>query len=121
VFLVPAESASIPAVVVTNSQLGVDQIHSSNPLPSGIQDSADIDNPTAAAIAAAAPTLEEVYVVHQTRQKEGPPVLGGSCTFDPKGLMNGQVVGGFGNTLSKSDCKPDSGHQVRVSGEESPH
>jgi hypothetical protein len=115
VFLVPAESASIPAVVVTNSQLGVDQIHSSNPLPSGIQDSADIDNPTAA------PTLEEVYVVHQTRQKEGPPVIGGSCTFDPKGLMNGQVVGGFGNTLSKSDCKPDSGHQVRVSGEESPH
>jgi hypothetical protein len=34
--------------------------------------------------------------------------------------MNGQVVGVFGNTLSKSDCKPDSGHQVRVSGEESP-
>ncbi len=118
-FPVPAESALIPTVVVTNSQLGVDQIHPSNPLPSGIQDSADIDNPTAAAIAAAAPTLE-VSVVHQTRQKEGPPVLGGSCTSDPEGLMNGQVVGEFGNTLSKSDCKPDPSHQVRVSGEESP-
>jgi hypothetical protein len=89
VFPVPAESASIPAVVGTNSQLGVDQIHPSNSLPSGIQDSADIDNPTAAAIAAAAPTLEEVSVVHQTRQKEGPPVLGGSCTSDLEGLMNG--------------------------------
>jgi hypothetical protein len=71
-------------------------------------------------LAAAAPTLEEVSVVHQTRRKEGPLVLGGSCTSDPEGLMNGQVVGEFGNTLSKSDCKPDSGHQVRVSGEESP-
>ncbi len=119
-FPVPAESALIPALVVTNSQLGVDQIHPSNSLPSGIQDSADIDNPTAAAIAVAALRLEEVSVVHQTRQKEGPPVLGGSCTYDPEGLMNGQVVGEFGNTLSKSDCKPDSGHQVRVSGEESP-
>jgi hypothetical protein len=106
-------------VVVTNSQLGVDQIHPSNPLPSGNQDSADIDNPTVVAIAAAAPTLEEVFIVHQTRQKEGPPVLGGSCTSDPEGLMNGQVVGRFGNTLSKLDCKLDSGHQVRVSGEES--
>jgi hypothetical protein len=34
--------------------------------------------------------------------------------------MNGQVVGGFGNTLSKSKCKFDSGHQVRVSGGKSP-
>jgi hypothetical protein len=34
--------------------------------------------------------------------------------------MNGQVVGGFGNTLSKSDYKLDSGHQIKVSGEESP-
>ncbi len=34
--------------------------------------------------------------------------------------MNGQVVGGFSNTLSKSKCKLDSGHQVKVSGEESP-
>jgi hypothetical protein len=54
------------------------------------------------------------------QDEEGPPVLGGSCTYNLEGLMNGQVVGGFGNTLSKSDCKPDSGHQVRVSGEESP-
>jgi hypothetical protein len=34
--------------------------------------------------------------------------------------MNGQVVGGFGNTLNKSYCKLDSSHQVRVSGEKSP-
>jgi hypothetical protein len=34
--------------------------------------------------------------------------------------MNGQVVGGFGNTLSKSKCKLDSGHQVKVSGEKPP-
>jgi translation initiation factor 4G len=116
----PAESALIPAAVVVSSQLGVDQIHPSDPLPSGIQDSADIDNPTPAAIAAAAPTLEEVSVVHQIGQEEGPPVLGGSCTSDPEGLVNGQVVGGFDNTLSKADCKPDPSHQVRVSGEESP-
>lgn len=116
----PAESALIPAAVVVSSQLGVDQIHPSDPLPSGIQDSADIDNPTPAAIAAAAPTLEEVSVVHQTGQEEGPPVLDGSCTSDPEGLVNGQVVGGFDNTLSKSDCKADPSHQVRVSGEESP-
>jgi hypothetical protein len=30
------------------------------------------------------------------------------------------VVGEFGNTLSKLDCKLDLGHQVRVRGEESP-
>jgi hypothetical protein len=30
------------------------------------------------------------------------------------------VVGEFGNTLNKLDCKLDSGHQVRVDGEESP-
>jgi hypothetical protein len=34
--------------------------------------------------------------------------------------MNGQVAGGFGNTLSKSECKLDLGHQVKVSGEKSP-
>ncbi len=116
----PSESALIPAAAVVSSQLGVDQIHPSIPLPSGIQGRADIDNPTPAAIAAAAPTLEEVSVVHQTGQEEGPPVLGGSCTSNPEGLVNGQVAGGFDNTLSKSDCKPDPGHQVRVSGEESP-
>ncbi len=30
------------------------------------------------------------------------------------------MVGGFGNTLSKSDCKLNSAHQVKVSGEKSP-
>ncbi len=30
------------------------------------------------------------------------------------------MVGGFGNTLSKSDCKLDLGHQIKVSGEEFP-
>ncbi len=30
------------------------------------------------------------------------------------------MVGGFGNTLSKSNCKLNSGYQVRVSGEKSP-
>jgi len=75
VFPVPAESAWIPAVVVTNSQLGVNQIHPSNPLPSGIQDSANIDNPTTAAITATTPTLEEVSIVHQTRGG------GTSCTW----------------------------------------
>jgi hypothetical protein len=30
------------------------------------------------------------------------------------------MVGGFGNTLNKSDCKLGSGHQVKVSGEKSP-
>ncbi len=30
------------------------------------------------------------------------------------------MVGEFGNTLSKLDCKLDLGHQVRVRGEESP-
>jgi hypothetical protein len=34
--------------------------------------------------------------------------------------MNGQVVGGFGNTLSKLKCKLDLSHQMKVSGEESP-
>jgi hypothetical protein len=34
--------------------------------------------------------------------------------------MNGQVVGGFGNTFNKLDCKLGSGHQVIVGGEESP-
>ncbi len=64
-------------------------------------------------------TLEEVFVVHQIGQMEGPPILGGSCTSDPEGLMNGQVVGGFGKTLSKWNCKFDSGHQVIMSGEKS--
>jgi hypothetical protein len=40
--------------------------------------------------------------------------------IDLKGLMNGQVVGGFGNTFSKLDCKLGSSHQVIVGGEESP-
>ncbi len=30
------------------------------------------------------------------------------------------MVGGFGNTLSKSECKLDLGHQVKVSDEKSP-
>jgi hypothetical protein len=34
--------------------------------------------------------------------------------------MNGQVVGGFGNTLTKLDYKLDLGHRVRMSGEKSP-
>jgi hypothetical protein len=34
--------------------------------------------------------------------------------------MNGQMVGGFGKILSKSECKLDLGHQVKVSGEKSP-
>jgi hypothetical protein len=59
-------------------------------------------------------------IVHQTGQEEGPLILGGSCTFDLAGLMNGQVVGGFSNILNKLDCKFDSGHQVRVSGEKFP-
>jgi len=29
------------------------------------------------------------------------------------------MVGGFGNTLNKSDCKLGLGHQVKVSGEKS--
>jgi hypothetical protein len=61
-----------------------------------------------------------VFIVHQIRQKEGLPILGGLCTTDPKGLMNGQMVGGFGNTLSKLDCKLGSSHQVIVGGEKSP-
>jgi hypothetical protein len=60
-----------------------------------------------------------VSIVHQIGQEEGPPTLGGSCTYDPKGLMNGQVVVGFGNTLNKSKCKLDSS-QVKVNGEKSP-
>ncbi len=59
-------------------------------------------------------------VVHQTWQKGGPPILGGSCTSDLEGLMNGQVAGGFGNTLIKLNCKLDLGHRVRMSGENSP-
>jgi hypothetical protein len=51
--------------------------------------------PFVATIVATTLTLKEVFVVHQTRQEEGPLILGGSCTFDPEGLMNGQVVGGF--------------------------
>jgi hypothetical protein len=34
--------------------------------------------------------------------------------------MNGQVVGGFGNTLKKLECKLELSHQVKVNGEESP-
>jgi hypothetical protein len=34
--------------------------------------------------------------------------------------MNGQVVGGFNNTKNKSHYKLDLGHQIKVSGEESP-
>jgi hypothetical protein len=34
--------------------------------------------------------------------------------------MNGQVAGGFGNTLTKLDYKLDLGHRVRMSGEKSP-
>jgi hypothetical protein len=34
--------------------------------------------------------------------------------------MNGQVVGGFGNTLSKLDSNLDLGHQVKMNGEKSP-
>ncbi len=112
-FLVPTEFASIPTVIVTSSQLKVDKlIHLSNPLPFGIQDSADIDNPIAATVVTTTPTLKEVFVVHQIGQDKGPPILGGSCTYDPEGLMNGQIVGGFGNILSKSECKLDLGHQV---------
>ncbi len=59
-------------------------------------------------------------IIHQTWQEEGPPILGGSCTSDLECLMNGQVVGGFGNTLSKLKCKLDLSHQMKVSGEESP-
>ncbi len=29
------------------------------------------------------------------------------------------MVGGFGNTLSKSKCKLDPGHQIKVNGEKS--
>jgi hypothetical protein len=50
-------------------------------------DSGNIDNPIVATIATIISTLEEVSVVHQTRQKEGPTILGGSCTYDPEGLM----------------------------------
>jgi hypothetical protein len=73
-----------------------------------------------AIVAATTPTLKEVFVVHQTGQDEGPPILGGSCTSDLEVLMNGQVVGGYGNILNKSNCKLDLGHQIRVSGEKSP-
>jgi hypothetical protein len=31
--------------------------------------------------------------------------------------MNAQMVGGFRNTLNKSECKLNLGHQIRVSGE----
>ncbi len=52
-------------------------------------DSGNIDNPTVATIAKTISTLEEVSIVHPTWQKEGPPILGGSCTYDLEGLMNG--------------------------------
>jgi len=61
-----------------------------------------------------------VSVVHQIGQEEGPPTFGGSCTYDLEGLMNGQMVVGFGNTLNKSKCKLDLSHQVKMSGEKSP-
>ncbi len=61
-----------------------------------------------------------MFYIHPIGQEEGPPTLGGSCTIDLEGLMNGQVVGGFGNTFNKLDCKLGLGHQVIVGGEESP-
>ncbi len=45
-----------------------------------------------------------MFVVHQTRQEEGPLILGGSCTFDPEGLMNGQVVGGFATNWASQNA-----------------
>jgi len=83
-------------------------------------DSGNIDNHIVAIFATIISTIGEVSVVHQTWQKGGPPILGGSCTSDLEGLMNGQVASGFGNTLTKLDYKLDLGHQVRMSGEKSP-